>query len=76
MQKDTDGDFGVWTIHDPATTIGTTMADLLDIAPATAVEVVKINGNAMITVRGLHGNAIASIVARFPEPRAVARRRR
>ena len=43
------------------------MADLLDIAPATAVEVVKINGNRdRITVRGLHGNAIASIVARFP----------
>jgi hypothetical protein len=42
------------------------MADLLDIAPATAVEVVKINGT-RIVVRGLHGDAIASIVARFPE---------
>jgi hypothetical protein len=42
------------------------MADLLDIAPSTAVEIVKIDGN-RITVRGLHGNAIASIVARFPE---------
>ena len=42
------------------------MADLLDIAPSTAVEVVKIDGK-RITVRGLHGNAIASIVARFPE---------
>jgi hypothetical protein len=42
------------------------MADLLDIAPATACEVVKINGT-RIVVRGLHGNAIASIVARFPE---------
>jgi hypothetical protein len=42
------------------------MADLLDIAPATAVEVVKIDGKRII-VRGLHGNAIASIVARFPE---------
>jgi hypothetical protein len=42
------------------------MADLLDIAPSTAVEVVKIDGNRII-VRGLHGNAIASIVARFPE---------
>jgi len=41
------------------------MADLLDIAPSTAVEVVKINGE-RYTVRGLHGNAIASIVARFP----------
>jgi hypothetical protein len=42
------------------------MADLLDIAPSTAVEVVKIDGKRII-VRGLHGNAIASIVARFPE---------
>jgi hypothetical protein len=42
------------------------MADLLDIAPSTAVEVVKIDGKRII-VRGLHGDAIASIVARFPE---------
>ena len=42
------------------------MADLLDIAPSRAVEVVKIDGQ-RITVRGLHGDAIASIVARFPE---------
>jgi hypothetical protein len=42
------------------------MADLLDIAPSTAVEVVKIDGM-RITVRGLHGDAIASIVGRFPE---------
>jgi hypothetical protein len=42
------------------------MADLLDIAPSTSVEVVKISGN-RILVRGLHGDAIASIVARFPE---------
>jgi hypothetical protein len=42
------------------------MADLLDIAPSTACEVVKIDGKRII-VRGLHGNAIASIVARFPE---------
>jgi len=42
------------------------MADLLDIAPSTSVEVVKIDGK-RITVRGLHGDAIASIVARFPE---------
>ena len=42
------------------------MADLLDIAPSTSVEVVKIDGNRII-VRGLHGNAIASIVARFPK---------
>ena len=42
------------------------MADLLDIAPSTAVEVVKLEGKRII-VRGLHGDAIASIVARFPE---------
>jgi hypothetical protein len=42
------------------------MADLLDIAPSTAIEVVKIDGNRII-VRGLHGDAIAAIVARFPE---------
>ena len=42
------------------------MADLLDIAPSTAVEVVKIDGKRII-VRGLHGDAIASIVWRFPE---------
>jgi hypothetical protein len=42
------------------------MADLLDIAPSTSCEVVKIDG-ARVIVRGLHGDAIASIVARFPE---------
>lgn len=42
------------------------MADLLDIAPATSVEVVRIDGKRII-VRGLNGNAIALIVARFPE---------
>jgi hypothetical protein len=42
------------------------MADLLDIAPSTACEVVKIDGKRII-VRGLHGDTIASIVARFPE---------
>jgi len=42
------------------------MADLLDIAPSTSVEVVKIDGQ-RIVVRGLHGDAIASIIARFPE---------
>jgi hypothetical protein len=42
------------------------MADLLDIAPSTAVEVVKINGQ-RITVRGLNADAIASIAARFPD---------
>ena len=42
------------------------MADLLDIAPSMAVEVVKIDGNRII-VHGLHADAIASIVARFPD---------
>jgi len=42
------------------------MADLLDIAPSTAVEAVKINGGRLV-VRGLNGNAIAAIVARFPK---------
>jgi hypothetical protein len=42
------------------------MADLLDIAPSTACEVVKIDDTRII-VRGLHGDAIASIVARFPD---------
>jgi hypothetical protein len=42
------------------------MADLLDIAPSTSCEVVKLDGKRLI-VRGLHGDAVASIVARFPE---------
>jgi hypothetical protein len=41
------------------------MADLLDIAPTTAVEVVKINGQ-RIVVHGLRAPALASIMARFP----------
>ena len=46
------------------------MADLLDIAPATSVESVWIDGN-RITVRGLSVDAIASIIARFPELRSL-----
>ena len=42
------------------------MADLLDIAPATAVESVHITGGRRVTVRGLHVNDIAAIVVRFP----------
>ena len=42
------------------------MADLLDIAPSTSVESVHIDGRHII-VRGLHADAIASIVARFPK---------
>jgi hypothetical protein len=38
------------------------MADLLDIAPSTAVELVKIDGN-RIKVRGVSVDAIASIIA-------------
>lgn len=42
------------------------MADLLDIAPSTAVEIVKIDGM-RVKVHGVSVDAIASIVARFPE---------
>jgi hypothetical protein len=42
------------------------MADLLDIAPSTACESVKIDGK-RITVRGLNLTAIASIASRFPK---------
>lgn len=42
------------------------MADLLDIAPSTACAVVTF-GDKQILVRGLSANAIASIVARFPD---------
>jgi hypothetical protein len=41
------------------------MADLLDIAPSTAAEVVKINGQ-RLTVRSLGADAIASLAVRFP----------
>jgi hypothetical protein len=47
------------------------MADLLDIAPSTAVEVVKIDGH-RVTVRGISVDAIASIVARFPGLKSLA----
>lgn len=43
------------------------MTDLLDIAPATAVEIVRLTGERRVKVAGLHGNAIAAIAARFPE---------
>lgn len=46
------------------------MADLLDIAPSTAVEVVRVDGK-RINVRGVSVDAIASIVARFPELKAL-----
>jgi len=46
------------------------MADLLDIAPSTACEAVWI-GEQRIIVRGLSVDAIASIIARFPELRAL-----
>jgi len=41
--------------------------DLLDIAPATSVEPVKLANGQRLVVRGLHANAIAAIVSRFPE---------
>lgn len=47
------------------------MADLLDIAPSTAVDVVKIDGKRII-VRGVSVDAIASIVARFPALKSLA----
>jgi hypothetical protein len=47
------------------------MADLLDIAPSTAVDVVKINGHRII-VRGVSVDVIASIVARFPALKSLA----
>jgi len=47
------------------------MADLLDIAPSTAVEVVKI-GEHRVKVHGISVDAIASIVARFPGLRSIA----
>jgi hypothetical protein len=42
------------------------MADLLDIAPTTAVSVVRIRGERVV-VRGLNAPAIASIALRFPD---------
>ena len=42
----------------------------MDIAPSTAVAVVKIDG-ARVNVRGVSVDAIASIVARFPELKAL-----
>ena len=47
------------------------MADLLDIAPATAVTVVTI-GDLRIKVRGVSVDAIASIVSRFPAIKSLA----
>jgi hypothetical protein len=46
------------------------MADLLDIAPSTAVAAVKIDGQ-RVKVRGVSVDAIASIIARFPELRSL-----
>jgi hypothetical protein len=43
------------------------MTNLLDIAPATAYGVVHVTGNKRVKVRGLGGNDIASIAARFPD---------
>lgn len=47
------------------------MADLLDIAPATAVEIVMI-GDLRIKMRGVSVDAIASIVSRFPALKSLA----
>jgi hypothetical protein len=43
------------------------MASLLDIADSTAVEAVRVNGGTRLVVRGLNGNAVASIAARYPK---------
>src|SRR5262245_2116421 len=43
------------------------MADLLDIAPSTAIESVRVNGGTRLIVHGLNANAIASIAARYPK---------
>jgi hypothetical protein len=47
------------------------MADLLDIAPSTAVAVVTL-GDLRIKVRGISVDAIASIVSRFPALKSLA----
>lgn len=47
------------------------MADLLDIAPSTACDVVRVDG-LRIVVRGISVDAIAAIVARFPQLRSIA----
>jgi hypothetical protein len=47
------------------------MADLLDIAPSTSVEIVKIDG-LRIKVHGVSVDAIASFVSRFPALRSLA----
>jgi hypothetical protein len=47
------------------------MADLLDIAPSTAVAIVTVNER-RIKVRGVSVDTIASIVARFPALKSLA----
>ena len=42
------------------------MTDLLDIAPATAYDVVHTSDGRRVKLRGLHGNDIAAIASRFP----------
>jgi hypothetical protein len=46
------------------------MADLLDIAPSTASEAVWIGGH-RISVRGVSIDTVASLIAKFPELRAL-----
>jgi hypothetical protein len=62
---DTDGNITLSGLSKTEFTVRTSMADLLDIAPSTSVEVVRIGGR-RIKVQGLHGDAIASLAARFP----------
>jgi hypothetical protein len=47
------------------------MADLLDIAPSTAVDIVKVDG-LRIKVRSVSVDAIASIISRFPALKSLA----
>ena len=46
---------------------GSAMTDLLDIAPATAVENVTLSDGAEVTVHRLHFDQIAALAARFPK---------
>jgi hypothetical protein len=43
------------------------MADLLDIAPSTAVETVTLSDGQQVTVHRLHADNIAFLAARFPD---------
>lgn len=48
------------------------MADLLDIAPSTAVDTVLIDGGQPVDVRGISIDAMAALIARFPNMKDLA----